>query len=184
EVSTEHGLSIYKAFGIIARGSALVEQGFHNEGIEQIREGLAVHEATEARLARPHFLLLLAAALQKSQQVDESLRVVHEALDLSRERGEERSLAELYRLKGELLLMRDGPTTSNAIDCFNEAIKVAQRQKAKSWELRAAMSLARVDKDKLPLLSEIYNSFTEGFDTKDLQEARALLTVAGIFSRG
>ncbi|HEX3248257.1 MAG TPA: AAA family ATPase [Pyrinomonadaceae bacterium] len=184
EVSTEHGLSIYKAFGIIARGSALVEQGFHNEGIEQIREGLAVHEATGARLARPHFLALLAAALQKSQQVDESLRVVHEALDLSRERGEERSLAELYRLKGELLLTRDGPTNSDAIDCFNEAIKVAQRQKAKSWELRAATSLARVDRDKLPLLSEIYNSFTEGFDTKDLQEARALLTVAGIFSRG
>jgi predicted ATPase len=184
EVSTEHGLSIYKAFGIIARGSALVEQGFHNEGIEQIREGLVVHEATGARLAQPHFLALLAGALQRSQQVDESLRVVDQALEMSRERGEERYLSELYRLKGELLVMRDGPTIADAIDCFNEAIKVAQRQKAKSWELRAALSLARVRKDKCDLLSEIYDSFTEGFDTKDLQEARALLTVAGIFSRG
>jgi predicted ATPase len=177
-VSTEHGLLIYSAFGVIARGSALVEQGLQEEGIGQIRRGLAMHEATGARLARPHFLLLLADALRRAQQIDESLRVVDEGLDLSRQRGEERYLAELYRLKGELLLMCDGPTTPDAADCFNEAIKVARRQKAKSWELRAAMSLARVHQDRrvaLDLLSEIYNSFTEGFDTKDLLEAKALL---------
>src|ERR1043165_2700455 len=74
DVSTEHGLSIYEAFGIIARGSALVEEGSTEEGIEQIRHGLAVHEATGARLARPYFLALLADALRSVGKIDESLR--------------------------------------------------------------------------------------------------------------
>jgi DNA-binding winged helix-turn-helix (wHTH) protein/predicted ATPase len=175
-ISTEHGLSIYLAFGTIARGSTLVQQGSLDEGIEQIRHGLAVHEATGARLARPHFLALLTDALGRAQQTDEAIRVADDALELSLSRREERYLAELYRLKGELLLGSTG-----AEDCFNEAIKVARRQKAKSWELRASMSLARLYKEQrkaglaFSLLSEIYNSFTEGFDTKDLLEAKALL---------
>jgi predicted ATPase len=175
EVSTEHGLSIYEAFGIIARGSALVEQGSTEEGIEQIRHGLAVHEATGARLARPYFLALLADALRSVGKIDESLRAIDDALSLSHERGEERYLAELYRLKGEMLLMRGD---ENAADCFNEAIAVAQRQKAKSLELRAAMSLARLYNGRSPAserLAVIYNSFTEGFATKDLQDAKTLL---------
>lgn len=172
EVSTEHGLSIYEAFGIIARGSTLVQQGSTAEGIEQIRHGLAVHERTGARLARPYFLALLADALRSVGKIDESLRVIDDALSLSHQRGEERYLAELYRLKGELLLMLEVP---NAADCFNEAIKVAQRQSAKSLELRATMSLARLDKGYADGLAGVYNSFTEGFDTKDLRDAKALL---------
>jgi tetratricopeptide (TPR) repeat protein len=79
-VSTEHGLSIYQAFGLIAQGAALVEQGLQPEGIERIRHGLAMHEATGARLARPHFLALLAGALLNGKQTDEGLRVVEEGL--------------------------------------------------------------------------------------------------------
>jgi DNA-binding winged helix-turn-helix (wHTH) protein/predicted ATPase len=178
EVSIEHGLSIYEAFGIIARGSALVEQGSRQEGLAQIRHGLAVHEATGARLARPYFLALLADALRSVGEIDESLRVLDDAVSLSRERGEERYLAELYRLKGELLLMSDAGKVKNAAACFNEAIQVAQRQKTKSLELRAATSLARLYKGEGPAskrLAEIYDSFTEGFDTRDLQAAKALL---------
>lgn len=177
-VSTEHGLSIYRAFGTIARGSALVQQGSLDEGIEQIRQGLAVYDTTGAKLARPHFLALLIDALGKAQQTDEALRVADEALELSSRSGEERYVAEIYRLKGELLL---DLSVADAEACFNEVIKISRKQKAKSWELRASTSLARLYKDQrkaklaLSLLSEIYNSFTEGFDTKDLQEAKALL---------
>ncbi|HJY30357.1 MAG TPA: AAA family ATPase [Pyrinomonadaceae bacterium] len=177
-VSTEHGVSIYRAFGTIARGAALVQQGSLDEGIEQIRHGLAVHETTEAKLARPHFLALLTDALARTQQIDEALRLAEEALEISFRTGEERYVAELYRLKGELLLKSN---VTGAEDCFNEAIRVSRKQKAKSWELRSAIRLARLYKDQgkvklaRDLLSEIYNWFTEGFDTKDLQEARALL---------
>jgi len=178
-VSTEHGLLMYQACAMIARGSALVEQGSHAQGIEQMRLGLVMQEATGARLARPHFLALLAAALRKTGQAGEGLCVVEEALTLSQQRGEERYLAELYRLKGELLLMRDGPT--GVADCFNQAIAIARRQGAKSWELRAAMSLARLYQNEgntklaCERLSTIYDRFTEGFDTNDLREAKALL---------
>jgi adenylate cyclase len=173
-VSTEHGLSIYQAFALIGQGAALVEQGLQEDGITRIRQGIAMHEATGARLARPHFLALLAGALHKGKQTEEGLRVVEEGLALSHQRREERYLSELYRLKGELLLQRDEPI--DAAGCFNEAIKVAQRQVAKSWELRASLSLARLNgSDGLTLLSGVYNRFTEGFDTKDLQEAKFLL---------
>jgi predicted ATPase len=178
-VSTEHGLSIYQAFGLIAQGAALVEQGLQPEGIERIRHGLAMHEATGARLARPHFLALLAGALLNGKQTDEGLRVVEEGLSLSHQRREDRYLSELYRLKGELLLQRDKRTDAAA--CLDEAIRIAQRQEAKSWELRASLSLARFyqseGKEKLAYdqVSEIYSRFTEGFDTRDLQEAKALL---------
>jgi DNA-binding winged helix-turn-helix (wHTH) protein/predicted ATPase len=177
-VSTEHRLSIYRAFGTIARGSALAQQGSLDEGIEQIRQGLAAHETAGARLARPHFLALLTDALARAQQTDEALRLAEEALELSLRSGEERYVPEIYRLKGDLLL---GSNVTGAEDCFNEAIKVSRKQKAMSWELRSSMSLARLYKNQgkeqlaLSLLSEIYNRFTEGFDTKDLQEAKALL---------
>ena len=134
-----------------------------------------MHEATGARLARPYFLALLADALRSVGKIDESLRLIDDGLSLSHERGEERYLAELCRLKGEMLLMRGD---ENAADCFNEAIAVAQRQKAKSLELRAAMSLARLYNGRSPAserLAVIYNSFTEGFATKDLQDAKTLL---------
>ena len=173
-VSAEHGLSMYQAFGMIAQGAALVEQGSQDDGIARLREGSAMHEATGARLARPHFLALLAGALHQGKETDEGLRVVEDGLALSHQRREERYLSELYRLKGELLLQRNEPTDAAA--CFREAIKIAQRQAAKSWELRASLSLARLNKhDGINQLTEVYHRFTEGFDTKDLQDAKSLL---------
>ena len=200
-VSGEHGLALYQAMATIMRGWALIEQGRQVEGIEQMRLGLAAHQATGTQVLLPHFLALLAEALGKSGQVEEGLLVLEEALMVAERNGERYYQAELYRIKGELLLMQPTgravsraaaggkpvfeagqPLTAAAAEaCLNQAIKVAQQQKAKSLELRAAMSLVRLYQDQgkqeepKGLLIQIYDKFTEGFVTVDLIEAKALL---------
>jgi predicted ATPase len=190
-LSRDHGLVMYGAMATVTRGWALTEQGWQEEGIEQMRQGLADLRATGAELVRPHFLALLAEALGKGGHTDEALRVLEDALTMAHEHGDQYYLAELYRLKGELLL---GRPTARALSratnagqnvspesCFHQSIHIAQRQQAKSLELRAVISLARVHrkqrnrKDERGLLAQIYAGFTEGFDTTDLQEAKALL---------
>ncbi|MEW6127834.1 MAG: AAA family ATPase [Acidobacteriota bacterium] len=199
-VTSEHGLVMYHAHAMIARGWALVEQGQLEEGIEQIRQGIADHQATGTEVMRPHYLALLVEALMKSGQVEEGLRLLDEGLAMIQRNGEGYYKAELYRLKGELYLMQATrqnlslaapggkamieaglPTLADAEICFNQSIKIAQQQQAKLWELRAVMSLARLyQKQHKPkaareLLAQIYDSFSEGFETADLQEAKALL---------
>jgi predicted ATPase len=124
----------------------------------------------------------LAEAQGKAGQPAEGLEVLAEALATAERTGDRRSDAELYRLKGELLLQRarqgDGV---EAEACFHQALAIARHQQAKSWELRAAMSLSRLWQchgkrtEARQLLAEIYGWFSEGFDTADLQEAKALL---------
>ncbi|MCI0422923.1 MAG: hypothetical protein L0312_27480, partial [Acidobacteria bacterium] len=199
-VSRAHGLVMHQAHALITRGWALVEQGLKAEGIEQMRQGLAAHEATGTEVMRPHFLACLAEALANTGQAEEGLRVLEQALSLVNRNGEKYYEPELYRLKGELLLMpstgrslsraadatptvveAEPPLVAQAEGCFNQAIKIAQQQKAKSWELRAVISLARLYKkqnkqqEARVLLSQVYDRFTEGFDTMDLREAKALL---------
>jgi len=172
------------------RGWALVEQGQGKEGITQIHQALTDWQATGAEMHRPHFLALLAAAYGKVGEAEQGLTALVEALAQVEQTGERWYEAELYRLKGELLLAQEGyrpqalgfrEKTEKVEECFLKAIDIAQKQQAKSWELRATMSLARLwqrqgkQKEAHQLLSEIYGWFTEGFDTKDLQEAKALL---------
>jgi predicted ATPase len=205
------------------RGWALAEQGQGEEGITQIRQGMAAFQALGQELGRPYHFALLAGAYGKVGQVEEGLSVLVEALALVDKTGERFYEAELYRLKGQLTLQQfhvpssrfqvqenqkskacpegsrrskgqkakitnpQSPTPNpqaeaEAEACFHKAIEVARRQQAKSWELRATASLARLwqsqgkRKEAHNLLAEIYGWFTEGFDTKDLQEARALLS--------
>ena len=123
--------------------------------------------------------------MKAAGQRDDALRALEQALDLAHETGEVYYEAELYRLKGELLLdhrcVADARTVADAEACFARSIKIARRQKAKSWELRTAMSIARLrakegkGKDGRALLARVYNSFIEGFDTLDLREAKALV---------
>jgi predicted ATPase len=199
-VSSEHGLALYQAMATITRGWALIGQRREEEAIEQMRQGIAVHQATGAEVMRPHFLGLLAEALGQARQAEEGLRVLEEALEAAHRNGDRCYLAELYRIKGELLLMQatnrgvsraatggntvveaEPPMVAQAEGCFDQSIKIAQRQKAKSLELRAVMSVARLyrkqgkQEEAQGLLTEIYDRFTEGFDTKDLREAKALL---------
>jgi predicted ATPase len=179
----EQGFPLWLAFGLIIRGWALAGQGQEEEGITQMRQGLTAWQARGMEASRPLALALLAEAYAKVGQAEEGLRLLSEALAVVHSTEERVYEAELFRLKGELTIQQSGARSpeSEAESCFLKAINIAQKQQAKSWEPRASISLARLwqqqgKKDEAhQMLSEIYNWFTEGFDTKDLQEAKALL---------
>jgi predicted ATPase len=133
----------------------------------------------DADYVGPWLLAMLAETYGKAGQVEHGLSVLAEALALMEKTGERLYEAESYRTKGELLRMQDHETEAEA--CFQKEIEVAQGQEARSWELRAAMSLRRLwqkqekREEAHKLLSDIYDWFTEGFDTADLKDARVLL---------
>jgi len=173
------------AQGTILRGWALAEQGQSAEGIAQMRQGIAAWPATGAELSVPYWSALLAEAYGQAGQAEAGLRVLAEALTAVHKTGDRHHEAELYRLKGELLLTQDVPDEQEAESCLRQAVDVACQQQAKSLELRAAMSLSRLWQQQgkrveaHALLAPIYGWFTEGFDTADLQEAKALLAELG-----
>jgi predicted ATPase len=180
-LSSEQGFPLFLARGTILQGGALAAQGQGEAGIAQMHQGLAAYRATGAGDHRPFFLALLAEACGKAGQSDEGLRVLTEALAAVDTTGERFYEAELYRLKGELLLQQTARDEQQAETCFHQALDIARRQQAKSLELRAAVSLSRLWQQQgkraeaRELLAPIYGWFTEGFDTADLQEAKALL---------
>jgi predicted ATPase/class 3 adenylate cyclase len=178
-ISKERGFPLYSAWGTALRGWALAQQGREDEGIEQMRVGIAARRAVGGTTMLPHLLGSLAEACGKVGQMENALRHFDEALALAEVSEERLWEAELYRLKGELSLEKREETEAEA--CFQCALDVARRQRAKSWELRAATSLSRLwhrqgrRQEAKELLQEIYGWFSEGFDTADLQEARVLL---------
>lgn len=184
-LARDQGSDVWMALSAIYLGWARVEQGELEAGIEQMRTGLGTYMATGAKLWRPYLLGLFAEALWRAGLVDEGLAVVSEALATVRDTGETYYEAEIHRTHGELLMMQavaaERPVLREAELCFNQAIAVAKRQQAKSLELRASMSLARLylregERARArQLLVGIYDWFTEGFDTADIKEARALL---------
>ena len=202
-LSREQGFLFRLASGTVLWGWALSGQGHGEEGITQQRQGIADLRATGAVVATPQWLALLAEAYSKVGQAEEGLAMLAEALALVDKNGERYYEAELYRLKGELLLAQEiksqkakgksqksknlNPKSQSPVPrseteaCFLKAIEIARKQQAKSLELRATTSLARLwqqqgkQAEAHKLLSDVYNWFTEGFDTKDLQEAKALL---------
>jgi predicted ATPase len=180
-LATEYGLPLFTGYAIIVDGWALSEQGHSAEGIAQIREGLSGLEMTGEELYRPCYLATLADALYQTGQVEEGLSALEEAIESSRRSRVAYWDAELQRRKGELLLAANGTHRTAAEACFRQAIAIAQAQLAKSLELRAATSLARLfakegqREQAHDLLAPIYDWFTEGFETADLQEAKALL---------
>jgi predicted ATPase len=137
--------------------------------------------ATGVTGLRPLHLVLLAEAVGHAGQVEEGLRLLAEALTTLQASGRGDLLVEAYRVQGELLLRQATPDAVQAEACFQQALAIARRQQARSWELRATMSLARLWQQQgkraaaHQVLAEVYAWFTEGFDTADLQEARALL---------
>jgi DNA-binding winged helix-turn-helix (wHTH) protein/tetratricopeptide (TPR) repeat protein len=193
-ISTEHGLVLYKAQSMIMRAWALIEQGKRGEGIEQMHQGFVAYQATGTELMTPYFGSLLAEALGKERKAEEGLRGLKEWVEVAHLNGNASHLAEAYRIMGELLLIQgtgraagkvafepEPSSIAQAEACFNQSIKIAREQKAKSWELRTVMSVARLyqnqgkQKQARVLLAEIYDRFTEGFDTVDLREAKGLL---------
>jgi TOMM system kinase/cyclase fusion protein len=193
-LSREQGFPVWLALGTAMQGWALAEQGQGEEGLAKLRQGITAYGATGAEMGQPQRLALLAEAHGKAGQAEEGLIVLAEALDMVHRTGERVAEARLYRLKGQLVLQSRSPQSTvsdprplapdpqaEAEACFHKAIEIARKQQAKSLELRATTSLARLwqqqgkQHEARNMLSEIYNWFTEGFDTADLQEARALL---------
>jgi predicted ATPase len=180
-LSNERGFAFWLAHGKILRGWAVTAQGEGADGIAQMRQGLVAYRATGAELDRLYFLSLLAEGYEKVGQPEEGLTMLGEALATVGDTGEGIWEAELHRRKGELLLMQKGQKVGEAEECFRQALNTARLQQAKSFELRAAMSLSRLwqqqgkQEEARQMLAEIYGWFTEGFDTADLQEAKALL---------
>jgi adenylate cyclase len=167
-LSREHGLVMYEAMARIIVGWALARE-------QEIRDGLAALEDTSTVLVRPHFLALLAETLANAGQTTQALDAVEEGIALVQRNDEAYYLAELYRLRGEL------SNAEQAEASFKQSIEIAERQKALSWRLRSAISLARLclsdgkKKEARELLSDVYDNFTEGFDTQDLRDAKHLL---------
>ena len=180
-LATEQGFVQWVARGTVLHGWALALQGQGEAGLAAIRQGLAAKLATGSTLYQPYVLGLLAEAYGAGGHPDAGLHALAEALAVLDTTEVRYYAAELSRLKGALLLQQAVPDAAQAEACFQQALDMARQQQAKSWELRAATSLARLwqQQAKRPeahaLLAPVYAWFTEGFDTADLQEAKALL---------
>lgn len=176
----EHGLPYYAAVAILMRGWALAMRN-PEEGIALIREGLASYLAIGTKQQHGYFLSLLADALSRNGQEKEELEALEEAIEVAKQNNEPYYDAELYRLRGDALVKAGLVPTSEAEWCFRRAIEISRQQQAKSFELRAAVSLARLLRQQgnsegaRTMLAEIYGWFTEGFDTPDITHARVLL---------
>jgi predicted ATPase len=181
-LATEQGFPYWVTLGTILRGWALGMQGQGEAGLAQIRQGLAAWRATGAEAFIPYFYTLLADVSAHLGHPEDGLRALAEAHTLVEQHEERWWEAEVCRLRGVLLLRQPGTPQAEAEIWLQRALDVARRQEAKSLELRAAMSLARLWQqqgkraDARQLLAPIYDWFTEGFETADLREARELLT--------
>ena len=162
-------------------GWALAAQGQGDEGVTLLRQSVTDVQTTGNRNAPPSYLPVLAAVSGTLGQADAGVSLVTETLELVVQTGVRWYEAETYRIKGSLLLHQAVPDAAQAEACFQQALAIARHQEAKSWELRAATSLARLwqaqDKrqEAHDLLAPVYGWFTEGFDSADLQEAKALV---------
>jgi len=180
-ICTEHGFEYYSAWATFIQGWAMAEKGSIEEGIMQMQHGLANLRATGAELRRPYYLGFLAEAYSKAGQIDQGLKLLDEALTVVEERGERWWEAELFRLKGELMIHISELNQADSEGCFRRAVEIARNQSVKSLELRAVISLSRLlqkqgkNDEAHKILKGIYGWFKEGFDTADLKEAKLLL---------
>ena len=181
-LAKEQGFALFRMMGVIFHGWSLAMSGSKEDGIAQMRQGIDGYHRTGAKSSSVHWSVLLAEAYLAAGQIEKGLSALDEAhMEQSGERYYE---PEHHRIRGELLLARAGSDSQALADgerCFEQALKVARAQRARSLELRAAMSMNRLwrrqgrNQPARNLLAEVYNRFTEGFDTVDLQEAALLL---------
>jgi predicted ATPase/DNA-binding winged helix-turn-helix (wHTH) protein len=182
ELSTKHALARWHAFGRSHQGVLAIKRGEVATGLRLLRSGLDDLGEVNAYLRFFMFFPEMARALARLGQIDEGFSAIEEALARADETRQRWSIAELLRLKGELLLSKGAPGgAAMAEEHFRQALDWAHRQGALSWELRAATSLAQLLRDQglsaegMALLQPVYDRFTEGFDTADLKAAKALL---------
>jgi DNA-binding SARP family transcriptional activator len=178
--ATEKKVHHWIAHGHMLHGWVLALQGLADQGIRELRQGLAAWQAMGAKSASTYYLLLLAEACTSGGRLDEGLTAVAEALAIVQASGESFIEAELYRRKGELILAKDGDALG-AEHCFQRALEIARLEQARAFELRAVTSLSRLWQkqgkraEAYQVLADVYNWFSEGFDTADLRQAQAQL---------
>ncbi len=201
-ICKEHGFTVWEPTGKIMKGWALLQESHdtNEEAISLIREGILGWESNRSRVLRPFYLGILAQAYMQTGRIQDGLQTINIALEAVAESGERANEAELHRLKGELLLKADSLLIKVDMDtgkqenknnhslyereaevCFEKAIDIAQRQEAKSWEIRTVVSFSKllIAQNRHDIayqkLKSICDWFTEGFDNVDQKEARALL---------
>ena len=181
-LSTEHDLVVHQRFTRFVRGWAAARSGLRDEGLTEMHEAWSALKAANFKGFVPHFAGMIAEVCDDEDRLEQGLAAVAEGLAMVEETGDCYYEAELHRLRGELVLLQDRARGfKQAEACFERALEIARTQEARSWELRAAMSLARLwegrerQVEALRRLAEVYATFTEGFDTADLRDARALL---------
>ena len=182
-VAAEQGFPYWRAWGTIYRGWARVKKGDVAEGISLLRSGSSAYHATGAEAFMPHHIDLLARACEIAGQIEEAVTLLDDALQIVERTGERWFAAELNRHKGQLLLQQGHSETAEEL--YRNGLRIAVEQEARFWELRATLSLARLRRDQghhseaRDLLAPVYGWFTEGFNTQDLKEAKALLDELG-----
>jgi predicted ATPase len=180
-VATEHRLYFFQVMANILRGLLMSATGKVVEGIANARQSISAQAARGEYNQQTYFLGLLAQACERAGQSEEALETLARALEMADRTGERWFEAELHRLRGEWLIVHRSGEQAEAEACFERALSVARRQSAKMWELRAAAGFARLRRDQgrrveaRDLLTPVYEWFTEGHDTPDLKEAKALL---------
>jgi predicted ATPase len=186
-LAREHGFAQYEILGTLLRGGALIEQGKYEEGIALLRQSIDALRSARAELGTSAWLTRLATAYLQTGRIEEGSAALAEAAEVGQRTGERFYEAELYRIKGELLQQstvenQNSTVEAEAEEYFMKALRLARRQQAKTFELRAATSLSRFwrrqgkEEEARQLLAEVYNWFTEGLDTADLKEAQQLLS--------
>jgi predicted ATPase len=179
-LADEKGALLWKAFGMLTRGCILAVTGKASDAVQSIIAGITAWQSTGASIHMPVWLSYLARANAEAGQFDDAWRCIGEAITAVERTGERIFEAEVNRVAGEVAL-KSQPDTAKAEAYFERALAIARAQQAKSWELRAAMSMARLWRDQgkrdeaHDLLAPVYGWFTEGFGTLDLKEAKALL---------
>jgi predicted ATPase len=180
-LADEKGGSFWKAFGMMNQGCVLALTGKISDAVHMLNSGIAAHRSTGSTIWMPLFLSYLGMAYAELHQFDGAWRCIGDAMTAVETTKERWCEADIHRTAGEIALLSPEADTAKAEAYFERALAVARQQQAKSWELRAAMSMARLWRDQgkrdeaRELLAPIYGWFTEGFDTLDLREAKALL---------
>lgn len=178
-LAIDQGFPQWRALGDVYRGWATVKDGYVAEGISLLCNGVTASRTAGAELWFPSHIVLLTAAYRIAERIEEASAMLDDALHIVERTGGRWMEAELHRHKGQLMLQRGRPDTAEEL--YRKALTIAKEQEAKLWELRASVSLAwlRRDQSRLTeardLLAPVYGWFTEGFDTPDLKEAKALL---------
>jgi predicted ATPase len=180
-VANKRTAVFWKALGMMNRGFLLFLTHKASDAVQVMMSGITIFRSTGSTFLMPFYLTYLARAFAELHELEDAWRCIRDAVAALGTTKERWCEAEVHRTAGEVTLLVPNPDTMKAEALFQRALTVARAQQAKGWELRAAMSMARLKRDQgkqdeaRDLLAPVYNWFTEGFDTLDLKEAKALL---------